>query len=648
MKKVFFMAVCAIALFASCSDNVVAIDHSEVSDGTDSCAVSFGVALPDNSTRASKNATTNPFAAGDQIAVYGFQDASTLLFNNQLVKHVGERIWSYSPLKYWQKDSQYKFYAIYPYGVNHTFDTFVPSSAPYFTVADFVVNDTTEKQVDLMIAKQNTATPFNTVDFVFNHLLSNVNFYFCTAKDFDFTGIESFEILSFDVVNLFNKATYTQTAWDATTQMAVGAWDGLSGTYDFPKLVSTAENPVIVTSNTEKGNLGVDLLLMPQSLLDVVEIQVTYRINYADGSSSTFRPDPIKLNTIKGYQISDETKTLAAINMWEPNNLYNYTLVLNPAEKIVLWDSADHNGSTDEDEARVSSVIVDGEDAEGNDQYWVDIDGDKKGDYKIVWEDIDGDNFLEGGIDEDGDGHIDNVDGDKTITCDASDDKHLGPTDDRDLAANAGADATLIFKDTDVDTDIEHPKTQLEKPGDDNGDENSVGPDDPPYDPENPNDPDTNWHKIDWDGTNGDGDCVPTGAIVKDPTMEGEYMVDVDNDGIGEYRVVWEDIDGDGVLEGGVDRDGDGCIDDVDEDGNVITSGTSSDRLDQGPTDEITVNTGHKDVILIDEDRDGYAETQLERIPDETTSAAIQFTATVQKWQEQYEAEVEIDNNGTK
>ena len=145
-----------------------------------------------------------------------------------------------------------------------------------------------------------------------------------------------------------------------------------------------------------------------------------------------------------------------------------------------------------------------------------------------------------------------------------------------------------------------------------------------------------------------DGDGVPTATLVADPAMEGEYMVDVDNDGVGDYRVVWEDIDGDGVLEGGVDRDGDGQIDDVDGDSGVISAGTHSDRLDQGPSDDVDANTDFKDVILIDTDGDGIAETQLERIPDEPTSAAIQFTATVQKWQNEYEASVEINNNGSK
>ena len=647
------LAAAALAVLASCSENDVVKDNGNQTptDSAQTRAVTFGISLPDNSTRASKNATTNPFQTGDKMAVYAFQDSENLLFDNQLVANVGKRIWEYTPVKYWQSGSSYKFYAIYPYDAAetaYTFDTFVPSIAPYFTVNDFTVNDDTDSQVDVMIAQELDATPFNTVDFVFNHLLSNVNFYFKTSADFDFTGIESFEVLSFDVANLKSTATYTQTAWDATTHMAVGAWDDHSGDYDFPEVASTTTAPVLVADNATTGELSTDLLLMPQTLADDVNMKVVYRINYTDGSTSTFRPDAVTLNLVKGYWMSDASQTLNTITAWEPNNVYNYTLVLNPAKKIVLWDSADHNGTTGEDEAKVSSVVVDGEDAEGNDLYWVDTDGDKKGDLPIVWEDIDDDGFLEGGVDADGDGHIDDVDADgTTITAGtASDNKHIGPTDDRDVAGHEGKDATLIFKDTADDTDAEHPKTQLELPGDDNGEEILPDPNDPPFDPADPNADTTN--KIDWDGTLSDGDGVPTATLVADPAMEGEYMVDVDNDGVGDYRVVWEDIDGDGVLEGGVDRDGDGQIDDVDGDSGVISAGTHSDRLDQGPSDDVDANTDFKDVILIDTDGDGVAETQLERIPDEPTSAAIQFTATVQKWQNEYDASVEINNNGSK
>ncbi len=632
--KRFLLAAVALTLVASCSKNDVNVEintNKEVCEG----AVNFGIANLDNATRASKVAG-NSFVSGDKMAVYGFQDTDNLLFNKQEVTNVGEIIWSYSPLKYWQSGSEYKFYAIYPYSVAHTFNTSLTAASHYFEIGSFKVENDPDNQVDLMIAKEYYGVPFNTVDFIFNHILSNVNFYFKASSSFPFLGVSSIEVLNFDVTGLSSTAKYTQTAWDATTKMAVGSWSSHSGVYDFPEVTSGS-----IDDAADVCNLATDLLLMPQAIADAARLQITYRINYTDNTSATYTKG-VRLADIKGKLRS--TGVTSVIDTWAPNYIYNYTLTVNPAESNVVWGSSDYDGTIGDDEVVNSSVVID---EDGN--YWVDIDDDGAGDYPIVWEDIDGDNFKEGGVDMDGDGHIDNVDDDLVITSGTeSDNKHIGPTDTRDDAAHQGEDATLVYTGNEPtgDDDPEHPKTQLEKPGDDNGEEIVPDPDDH-FDPDNPYNPDSKYNKIDWNGSI-ENDGHPSATLVADPSREGEYMVDIDNDGVGEYHVVWEDIDGDGVLEGGVDRNDDGLIDDVDEDGNVITPSTMhSERLDQGPTDEIAYNTSHKDVILIDFDGDyqHIAETQLERIPaDDTRSNVIEFSATVEDWIDAYDASVNVPN----
>lgn len=617
MKKsnsLLLLAVAAVTALSSCTENAIVGDDDVIKN---SKTIGFGIALPQNTTRASLTS----FSTGDKMAVFGFQDTN-LLFNDQLVENTGATTWQYSPLKYWQTGSDYDFYAFYPYGQTHSFD----QTGKLFTVTDFVVADAKDAQVDVMIAQKNKPTPFNTVDFVFNHLLSNVNFYFGSVANFDFTGISSIEVKSFDVTDLYNKGTYTQTGWAATTNQAEGAWGNQSGTYDFPA-VSTGS----VAANSDVVTLANDLLLLPQTISGDARIKLTYVIKYADGTSSEFNKG-VRLADIYGTLRSNGTK--AKIDKWDPNFIYNYTLAVNPAASNVIAGDADYDGSlTDNDNDgegdgdRNSSVVVD---EDGN--YWVDIDDDGAGDYPIVWEDIDGDGLEEGGVDMDGDGVMDNVDGD---AINDNSDPNYDPLDDNPNNPDHH-DPTMI--DTDGDGE---PDTPLRRPGDNNADETV----------------DNGW-LVDYDGTY-TGEQTPTnklGSIDKadatnpynDPNSpyyqadneDDFYFVDVNGDGvydpISEYPVVWKDIDGDGLEEGIADVNRDGIAND-NFDGENVGYKVDEDGVN---------NPDGMDVILVDKDGDGFAEMELERVPKsngDTKNPVIEFTATIEDWNDAWDAPYEVN-----
>lgn len=122
-----------------------------------------------------------------------------------------------------------------------------------------------------------------------------------------------------------------------------------------------------------------------------------------------------------------------------------------------------------------------------------------------------------------------------------------------------------------------------------------------------------------------------------------------------EYPIVWEDIDGDNLLEAGIDRDGDGHIDDVDKENQ--TQQVPGGDPDKDPTDGNPNNPGGKDVILVhvDTDGNGYVDdnddwVQIQKNPDtgeilpprEVEDAYIEFTATVQEWEQTYTVGYEI------
>lgn len=136
---------------------------------------------------------------------------------------------------------------------------------------------------------------------------------------------------------------------------------------------------------------------------------------------------------------------------------------------------------------------------------------------------------------------------------------------------------------------------------------------------------------------------------------------DTDGDGVPDtwvdYPIVWEDIDDDGLLEAGIDRDGDGHIDNVDEEND--TQQEPGGDPDKDPTDGNPNNPGGKDVILIHYDSDGDGDIdeddewiQLQKDPDtgkiepdrEVQDAAIEFTATVHPWEDAYTVDYTVHN----
>lgn len=158
------------------------------------------------------------------------------------------------------------------------------------------------------------------------------------------------------------------------------------------------------------------------------------------------------------------------------------------------------------------------------------------------------------------------------------------------------------------------------------------------------------------------GDTIPApddtpfpGTMKYNPDEPDIVYIYEDTDGNGvpdkwnTYPIVWEDVDGDGKLEAGLDRDGDGHIDDVDQDN--LTQQVPGGDPDKDPSDGNPNNPIGKDVILVHIDSDGDGDidddddwVQIQKDPDtgiitparETDDATIRFTATVQEWEQKF------------
>jgi hypothetical protein len=511
------------------------------------------------------------------------------LFNKQSVEKKDDGTWTYSPKKFWNVGSEYDFYAIFPFSNSNAFD----KANKTFSVTDFEVNVNPADQVDLMIAQQiKSASANNTVNFVFNHILSNVSFFVKTSNDFDTAGVKSVEVLTFDLKKLYKKGSFAQTGWSNDDVFEGGWTPDVDVIYNLPQVTNIVYN----IGDLEASVITKDQLLLPQAISDSAVIDIVYQLVYDDNTSSTFTKS-VKLNKIVGNN-GRQSSILAA---WNPNYRYNYIMSVNPSMTKIKPNAKDDNDQNDyaggdpDTTPNVNIIEIDTDGDGITDEYWIDEDGDGNPDYPIIWEDIDGDGKEEAIPDRDGDGIPDDSDGD-------------GSPD-------------VIWVDTDGDGVVD---TELEReievvPG------VVTDPDDPNY-PENPN--------IDYNGFV-DNYQNPSGYLITD--NEGEYWIDEDGDGVGDIKILWMDIDGDGKLEGIADKNGDGIL--------TIEDSYDNDGLDYNG------NPNDYDVIMVDGDGDGTAETELEKeitivpgdLPDvEIEDSAIEFSAEVDNWIDEYDADYKM------
>lgn len=468
MKKIFLMASTALLVCASCSNDIL-LDEPQVKNTEGGREINFSTFV-ERGTRASKPAGFS-FNVDDEMAVYGFEYAGTtenLLFDNTRVTNVKGNTddeWDYSPKKYWSAGSSYKFYAAYPYAQNFAFNT----TDKLFSLASFTVADATDDQVDLMLAEQKNSEPNELVEFTFHHILSNVNFYAKVSTNVKKEDIAKIEVTKFDVKQILSTGSYAQTSWAADNQ-AVGAWTPGTGYYNFPEVTSAAPLALAVEDYPTEP-VATDLLLMPQKLFTTNSVattdpfvEVEFKVCYTDGATQTFSKTA-RLAGIKSYQMrtlqADGTYTPYAsqvdpISEWLPNYKYNYTISFDPTRTRRVWDSDSDGGLGSSDDEKTNEKeggskydpddpdhiqVFEDTDGDGIPDTWVEED--------IVWEDIDGDGNLEGGVDRDGDGHIDNVDGDKHTEW--NNDPEIDPTDGDDVNNPDGKDVILVYVDTDGD-----------------------------------------------------------------------------------------------------------------------------------------------------------------------------------------------------
>ena len=179
MKKLF-VSVLAIASLIACNKDVLVQQQGTVE-------IAFQQAFVDNATRAAEDpSTTNggPNAI-EEMHVWGFMDNGTgLVFDQQLVKKVGEHDWTYSPLQYWTPKHTYYFAAVSPLvdgdkvkvtkaTGNDLLNGLGTISFKNDGTTDLLYSATTVSTENMKVGQA-----MDPVKFTFSHLLSKVKFSF--------------------------------------------------------------------------------------------------------------------------------------------------------------------------------------------------------------------------------------------------------------------------------------------------------------------------------------------------------------------------------------------------------------------------------------------------------------------------------------
>lgn len=241
---------------------------------------------------------------------------------------------------YWPMSGSLTFVAVSPATANSAF----ANQTATLTVTDFSSSTTVADQADLMYSKIADADDLNAnttsyensskqgVPVVFNHALAQVRFM---AVNNDHPA-NTVQIDKIQITNVANKGTLTVVKDVVATNATDGSVDGWkTTTTDDATFVSLSSDSVL---NDAKKELGLPLMIMPQTLADDIMLEVTYTMTHINNEDV---PDTQKTVSKKLSEIVGATLNT--------NKKYTITLAIG-ADEILFSPSIVEWSETDADE----------------------------------------------------------------------------------------------------------------------------------------------------------------------------------------------------------------------------------------------------------------------------------------------------------
>ena len=299
--KIFLL----LFLVGSCTSDVL----TDVQSGKGQYAIGFDNGMVDNNVLT--RATTTPLSLyHPTMGVWGWEIAANKkenpLFHNQQVNYVAEGTdyhnWTYSPLKYWNNDCNYRFYAYAPY--DSTLVSIVDSTGA-FRIRDIVLTGVNlqdsatttlrdcfsgTKDIDWMVARNGEFLPGTNrdkVSFTMQHILAK----FVAAVRVDKSLAESQDVTKVTVNSLtiddfVSKGSFEQKYTynpDTTNIYEADEWilDETAARYT----LAMSQPAQVLPDQTM---YLMESLLLPQTVEEEATITLNYSYTYSDGRTERF------------------------------------------------------------------------------------------------------------------------------------------------------------------------------------------------------------------------------------------------------------------------------------------------------------------------------------------------------------------------
>lgn len=190
----------------------------------------------------------------------------TKVFDNRVVTFASATGWTYENPEMWRSGYYYRFRAVYPYISNVSDDL-----TSTMTIPEFVVNADVDNQQDLLVSEIETKETVSqypmdgeeTIGFVFNHLLTNVNFSFVKASSNSDVSVKLQDIILYRVKD--------RGACTLTSEDGGSSWTTIWSTEDDQNffMKSYGEDDGFLSTEEMTSVWDDGLLLIPQDVSNI-------------------------------------------------------------------------------------------------------------------------------------------------------------------------------------------------------------------------------------------------------------------------------------------------------------------------------------------------------------------------------------------
>lgn len=322
MRKDLFLLAAAAVVMAGCS-------KTEMVEMPDSAVIGFGSAYIGNPIQ-SRAVTTLTTANIDAFYVYGGHDNSlTNTFDGTKVSKSGGT-WSYSPVRYWNAGTTYRFAAYAPEIADGKGTVGTDDANGRLTFTEYVCDP--DNQLDLIYAEQSItaqAENNNPVSFNFRHLLSMIKFTFKSG----FPNDVPVTVSELKVYGMAAQGTYSN-GWTPDENQAVA-----EGAPFEEMATTTAKNTASQATQAASANF----VVIPQS-------GGTVTVSFKAAVS------------LDASEVKTKEFTTTLVPAWEAGNCYNYVATITEqnmeVESITYDDPTVTEWVEQEIESGVGTMVV--------------------------------------------------------------------------------------------------------------------------------------------------------------------------------------------------------------------------------------------------------------------------------------------------